>query len=302
MLYPRQSGGGAGVVPALMAAVASAQNPDGGWGYSGPVSWTEPTALAVLACLAAQAEPRCVQRALGLLRRLRRSDGGWPPTAGGGQSTGGTALAVLALDRAGALAGDPRPLQWLLRQTGRDSAWVTRIREFMLGVRGEYAGRDPGWPWFPGTAAWVVPTAMTILALRAWPDPGVQPQVNERIESGRKFLLARVCRDGGWNHGSSRALGYESDSYPETTGIALLALRGVDAPEVSRAVERARRHLRDCRSPSGAAWLQLGLLAHGESPSDLRASVRSDCYPCRGLLDVALALIVESAYQGRRVL
>ena len=89
----------------------------------------------------------------------------------------------------------------------------------------------------------------------------------KRIQQGRSFLLARRCRDGGWNHGSTRALGYDSDSYPETTGMALLALHGVSAVPMDDALRVAERHLENCQSQEAASWLTLGLLARGRSPA-----------------------------------
>jgi hypothetical protein len=80
-----------------------------------------------------------------------------------------------------------------------------------------------------------------------------------------------MCADGGWNHGSNRALGRDGDSYPETTGIALAALHRAAQQEkigrdiVDRAKKTARRHLAECTTAEGIAWLRMGLTAHGES-------------------------------------
>ena len=98
----------------------------------------------------------------------------------------------------------------------------------MAGVKDEY---PEGWPWYPGAAAWVIPTSFGILAYeralkREDADAG---GLRDRVQSGRKFLLHHMCADGGWNHGSNKALGRDGDSYPETTGMALLALHGMAA-------------------------------------------------------------------------
>ena len=91
-------------------------------------------------------------------------------------------------------------------------------------------------------------------------------EIRRRIEAGRVFLLGRACDEGGWNHGSSRPLGYPSDAYPETTGLALAALRGVRSPKVEQALTVAHRFLSECRSADALNWLRFGLRVHGELP------------------------------------
>jgi hypothetical protein len=111
-------------------------------------------------------------------------------------------------------------------------------------------------------------------------------------------LRARVCHDGGWNHGSSRALGYDSDSYPETTGLALAALHGVASSEVTAGIAAAKKHLAECRSLNGLAWLTIGLLAHGTGvPAEVL-----DRAPCRDTLDAAMFLLASAAIGGKNVM
>ena len=85
-------------------------------------------------------------------------------------------------------------------------------------------------------------------------------ELSDRIASGKRFLQQHVCADGGWNYGGNRALGQDFDSYPETTGIALLALRGA---KIDRSIEKAKAQIANCRSAEGLAWLRMGLAAHG---------------------------------------
>jgi hypothetical protein len=148
-----------------------------------------------------------------------------------------------------------------------------------------------GWPWFPGAAAWVIPTSLGILAFERALTRGEDRKLRARVNSAREFLAGRMCEDGGWNHGSSRALGRDGDSYPETTGIALAALHraGLTDTTVERAKIAARRHLAGCRTAEGIAWLRMGLAAHGES-------VRSRFSPVpRTTLDAALTAISSTA-------
>jgi hypothetical protein len=276
------------VIPTLLAA----QNADGGWGYRGASSsWTEPTAYALLALGDEPTAAEATARARKWLLRNQRGDGGFAPRPSVEESTWVTAIATLAGCGPDA---ESRAVEWLLSQTNRDATFLYRLRQWMLGTQSLSEHNTPGWSWYPGTAGWVVPTSLTILALGkvARRHPGAR--IRERIEQGRRFLLDRMCEDGGWNHGSSRALGFQSASYPETTGLALLALKGLESSRAARSVAKAEEHFRACRSLEGLCWLELGLLAQSrpvpERPPDV---------PARTLMDSALSAIAARARQGR---
>jgi hypothetical protein len=275
--------------------LAGRQNRDGGWPYVRGSSWTEPTVYAVLASLAAgETEP--AQRGLRWIRATGRPDGGWPPKPGVEQSTWATALvALLPPEQLGARA-HARAIAWLLETTGRESTVTYRVREWLLGNPRPPEQEFPGWPWIPDAAAWVGPTSLAVLALDKEYRRRPLPAIRDRIDSGRRFLLARVCGEGGWNHGSVRARGYESLPYPETTGMALAALRGDRSPGTERSLTVARRFLGECRSADALNWLRLGLLAHGQLPAGY-------CHPAgienRTLPDASLGLLVAEAEKGR---
>jgi squalene cyclase len=89
----------------------SRQNGDGGWGYRGTTSWTEPTCLALLALSAREGNAASVEaagRGRRWLESAYRKDGGWAPRPSVEESTWVTALAVLA--------GQERGVDWLMRQ------------------------------------------------------------------------------------------------------------------------------------------------------------------------------------------
>jgi hypothetical protein len=281
--------------PMNTGILAGKQNRDGGWPYLRGSSWTEPTAYAVLALLAAgETEP--ARRGLSWILANQRPDGGWPPQAGVDRSTWVTALVALlppeylgARAHAGAIA-------WLLETTGRESTTTYRLREWLLGNPRPPEQEFPGWPWIPDAAAWVSPTSLAVLALDKEYRRRPSPAIRARIDSGRRFLLARMCQEGGWNHGSVHALGYESRPYPETTGMALAALRGVRSPATELGLTLAQRFLGECRSADALNWLRLGLLAHGQLPAGY-------CHPLeiadRTLPDSSLGLLVAEAAKGR---
>ncbi len=173
---------------------------------------------------------------------------------------------------------------------------MNRLRLLMLGIQTEVEAQFDGWPWYPGAAAWVGPTALSILALTKYGRQDHGADEKGRVAEGRAYLLARRCRDGGWNHGSTKALGYDSDSYPETTGLALLALAGSEGDEISQGIARGEQHLAGCRSSEAANWLRLGLIAHGRRPV---APVLNLTHGTT--MEAALAALADAAQQGRNL-
>jgi hypothetical protein len=270
------------------------QNADGGWSYVRGRTWTEPTTYAVMA-LASAGETKAASRGINWLRQAQRKDGGWPPQLGVEESTWVTALAALVPPELLGSAAHGGAIRWLVEVTGEESTIAHRVRALLLGQSRPEEQKDPGWPWVPGAAAWVGPTALTILALEKSPQ-GATPRLRERVAHGRGYLISRMCEEGGWNHGSARALGYDLPPYPETTGLGLMALRGADTRLVGRSLALARKFLGDCRSAEASCWLRLGLLAQGE-----KAAATCPTAPAerRTTNELALEALVESAAAGR---
>jgi len=278
-----------------LETLASKQNPDGGWPYVRGCSWTEPTVYAILALLAG-GEHQAANRGLGWLQAAQRPDGGWPPQKGVEESTWVTALAALL--PADVLGAKPhaRAIHWLVGVSGEETTFSYRLREFLLGNAIPPELAHAGWPWIPGAAAWVGPTSVALLALGMEYRRAPTAAIGGRLEGGRKFLLARMCREGGWNHGSVRALGYDSAPYPETTGMALAALHGVSSPQVDRSLTVAKGFLSQCRSADALNWLRLGLMAHGQLPPDY-SPPSGVCY--RTCPEVSLDAVVTAHADGR---
>ena len=274
--------------------VVSKQNRDGGWPYTRGSSRTEPTVYAILALLAAgELEP--AGRGVDWLRAKQLPDGGWPPQAGFDESTWVTALVALLPPGQLGNAAHTRAIEWLLDTGGEESSAMYRLRMWLLGVPQSPEHGYPGWPWIRGTAAWVGPTSLAILALQK--EMGRRPSaaIRRRIEQGRHFLLGRMCEGGGWNHGSVRALGYESAPYPETTGMALAALRGVRCPQTEHALNVAGHFLTECRSADALNWLRIGLMAHGRLPDGYCPPAR---LACRTLPETSLDMLVVRNQKG----
>jgi hypothetical protein len=284
-----------------VASIISQQNRDGGWPYrQGGGSWTEPTVFALLAQSVERSDPRSIERGLNWLRASQRQDGGWPPRPSVAQSTWVTSVVALLHPDGLGHSHHAAAIDWLMGQTGQETSLVYRLRRELIG---DGSGPEPrmGWPFFPGAAAWVSPTAISILALEKARRLQASGGVQERIQVGRQFLLDRMCKDGGWNYGRASVLGVEAESYPETTGQALLALNGLvhsgtPSPKIGRALAAAQEQARQCQSAEGLSWLQLGLQAHG-----LAAKGPARELPCRQILDSALCILARASLRGRNV-
>jgi len=276
--------------------IVGKQNLDGGWPYRQGVSWTEPTAFAILAALA-QGRQEAAARGAEWLRRVQRADGGFPPQTAVDESTWVTSLVALLPPDLIGQAEHARAVAWLYRVTGEDAGAIYRLRQIMLGNTDALRYSPGGWPWVPGSATWVTPTVFGILALRRAQRVRPSPEIAGRIDQGVRFLLARMCSDGGWNHGASRALGVEAQSYPETTGLALLGLAGVRSSQLSKAFEAAGHFLARCQACDEQSWLRLGLLAHGRLP----AGFDPRPLPARTVRDLAVAALAERASDGKNL-
>jgi hypothetical protein len=272
------------------------QNPDGGWPYLRGESWTEPTVYAVMALLASGRAGE-TSRGLRWLSAAQRRDGGWPPQPAVDQSTWVTGLlALLPVGEAVSAASHAGAIHWLMGTVGHESTLQYRVREWLLGNAIPADQEFAGWPWVPGAAAWVGPTSIALLALDREQRRSPSPAIADRIATGRRFLLCRMCQGGGWNHGSARPLGYDSDPYPETTGMALAALRGETSPEIGQALGVAQRFLAGCRSADALNWLRLGLLAHGGIP----AGFTPPAVACRTVPELSLNLLLQQGDAFRR--
>jgi Prenyltransferase and squalene oxidase repeat len=276
--------------------LVSKQNRDGGWAYVRGASWTEPTVYAVLALLAA-GEAESARRGLNWLRSQQLPDGGWPPQTGFDESTWVTALAALVPREQLGSKAHGRAIEWVMKTCGEESTPIFRLRQWLLG--NSPARPEPvAWPWVPGTAAWVGPTSISVMALDKENASRPSPAISRRIAEGRRFLNERGCKGGGWNHGSVTVYGKEAVPYPETTGVALAALRGVRSRRIDDSLAVARKFLGESRSADALNWLRLGLLAHDHLPEGY-------CLPadvtCRTLIETSLDMLVARTRNAREL-
>jgi hypothetical protein len=236
------------------------QNADGGWGYAaGDASTVEATAAVVMAAIAmaGQGEPTLSGAREGALRWLldaQHRDGGWGLQADDDESGWQTAWAVLALARSnGHEAEAARGAGWLLavKTIEFDEDAMQKVDQ-LLGI--DFSLR--GWPWLPGQAAWVQPTALAVLALARAPDT---TEIAERTAEAATYLTDRRCQGGGWNVGNPMMFSQALPARAHPTAWVLLALARA-APE--RILPEDGNALRaEMESDGGAPALALGALA-----------------------------------------
>jgi hypothetical protein len=240
----------------------SSQNFDGGWGYGrGEPSTAEPTAAVTLA-LQDQPDPAVARsRGLDWLAAAQHRDGGWGLTREDAESGWQTAWGALALARSKLPDGAvDRAIGWLLKvkQLKLEDDEQQRETRKLLAI-------DPalrGWPWLPGQATWVEPTALAILALAEAPPT---PAISVRTDEAVRYLKDRRCTGGGWNVGNPVMLGASLLPRAEPTAWVLLALARLARDAIE---PKDLAALRFCMQHDGGtlalAWGLLALRALGE--------------------------------------
>jgi hypothetical protein len=212
-------------------------------------------AMALQACGCAQP---LRQPALAMLAGYQLADGRVPLQRNFKETYWPTALALLA---------------W--HGESRQQAAARRAIDFLLSLESltfpydgnPASGSDSslsGWPWVEGTYAWVVPTALALIALKAY---GLENHT--RVQAGVKLLLNRQLPNGGWNYGDTFVFDTQLLPFPDTTGFALEALSGLcSRHQVEKSIDYLRATIATLQSPQSLAWAVLGLGAWSARPAE----------------------------------
>jgi hypothetical protein len=184
-------------------------------------------------------------------------------------------VAITLRDLAGATSARLRGLHWLLGSAGRESGWFWKWK-FRTADR--HVRFDPdkfGWPWFPDTVSWVVPTAFAVLALNRLPGSWDGFDLaRSRVGRAIEMLLDRACPGGGWNAGNGVVYGCALRPHADDTAIALLALRNrPQDPVVQTALNYLERTAPTLTSSWSLAWAILALAAHRRPITLLRCAL-----------------------------
>ena len=245
------------------------QNTDGGWGYfPAKQSWLEPTTYATLALHGTPGSDASFDRAWKLVRSWQTAEGSFRPS---GQVQGGTWVTahVVTLATVRGVYDDSvrRSVDWMLSVVGAEHTVLMRAASFLHLLKTKLDVSHEGWPWREGNAAWIEPTAHTLVALKKVAGSYKGGELEHRVRDGEALVLSRRCSDGGWNCGNPNVLNFDLPSYPETTGLALLGLQGRNASELAGPLDAARRFREETKSSLAKAWLTIALRCHGQNVS-----------------------------------
>jgi hypothetical protein len=150
--------------------------------------------------------------------------------------------------------------RWLVTERGREGNWLWRWK-FKTADRDVRFDPDKyGWPWSPGAASWVIPTASSIVALKQFTSCNHSEASEARIRVGVEMLLDRACVGGGWNAGNSVVYGVPLTPRVESTAIALLAIQDEPRSQVIRAsIDWLHDRSATIRATESLAWCILTL-------------------------------------------
>jgi hypothetical protein len=262
------------------------QNTDGGWGYfPAKQSWLEPTTYATLALHGTPGSDASFDRAWKLVRSWQTAEGSFRPS---GQVQGGTWVTahVVTLATVRGVYDDSvrRSVDWMLSVVGAEHTVLMRAASFLHLLKTKLDVSHEGWPWREGNAAWIEPTAHTLVALKKVAGSYKGGELEHRVRDGEALVLSRRCSDGGWNCGNPNVLNFDLPSYPETTGLALLGLQGRNASELAGPLDAARRFREETKSSLAKAWLTIALRCH-------RQNVRAPAGEGKVIGDIMLAAL-----------
>jgi hypothetical protein len=242
------------------------QNADGGWSYfPGKQSWLEPTTYAMLALHGRADSKTRFDRAWELIRSWQLADGSFRPSSAVADGTWVTAQAVTLACVQNTYDSSVRSaVDWLLHTAGVEHSLMTRAASYFHLLKAELDVSHLGWPWRPGNASWIEPTAHTLIALKKVSSRYAGAELKRRIHEGEALILSRRCRDGGWNYGNTVVYDFELPSYPESTALALMGLQGQSSAGLAGPLQVARKFRTQTKSSLARAWLTIALRNYGD--------------------------------------
>jgi len=252
-----------GLLRDVQAEIETGSLSSGGWvSGNGGRAGIETTCYALMALHDRQGPAR--DDAIDLLLRTQNPDGSWPAFDGDDpEGCWTTALAVIALHfvrSPSALV--EKSLLWLLDNDGREGHWFWKWKFRTVDRAVQFNPEKYGWPWFPGTVSWVIPTAFSLIALQQLFPCCRTERVTNRIQLGMEMLRDRACPQGGWNAGNGIVFGSPLKPHIDSTAIALLALTEGKEAVAIQALNWLRQACIDCPSAYSLAWSAIAFSVH----------------------------------------
>jgi len=231
------------------------------WGYQlDGASAAEPAALACLA-LACHGRHEMARLPAQWLVDIQASDGSVGVNATQSAPAWPTSLAILAWNQFESTSGrnefssaSEKAIRWSLEARGKTA------------IQQAHVGHDTmlnGWSWAADTHAWVEPTCMFVMALKA--SGHMQ---HERTREAVRLIVDRLLPAGGCNYGNTIVLGQELLPHVQPTGLAMLALAGETStdPRVQKSLNYLEQQLSEGTSTTSLCYGLLGLAAHARHP------------------------------------
>jgi len=292
-----------GVLSRIQTEIEKRSLSGGGW-----PSRTSNRAGIETSCYALMAlnehEGRARDQGIDLLLRTQNPDGSWPAFEGDDpEGCWTTALAAIALRFVGT-SSEPveKAERWLLTNKGREAHWFWKWKFRTVDRAVQFDPDKYGWPWFPGTVSWVIPTAFSLIVLkqsdtRPWAEP-----VLNRIDVGMDMLRDRACPQGGWNAGNGIVFGAALSPHIDTTAIALLALTHPGDSASAYGLKWLREACSDCRSAYSLAWSAIAFCVHRDTAVNRCVSGLHRVFAATGALSnveiLSLSAIAIKAAEG----
>jgi Squalene-hopene cyclase C-terminal domain len=265
------------VVTNAVSLLSSAQNTDGGWGWTkGRNSTTECTSLAVLALASSRdnKETAAIRSGVNWLLNRQNLDGSWPLSDSFRADSWATPIAMLAL---GAWTEYESQVvkagKWVLTQQGNKPGFLANLLLMLLFKKKPVILNEDllGWPWMAGTFSWVEPTSYCLIALKRIRRRLIGTNVDERIEQGESMIYDRMCAGGGWNYGNSIVYGEKLWPYADTTAIALIALQNrQNAEKIQGSFAALENALSTGESGLALSWSVLCYELYGRDSANLK--------------------------------
>lgn len=265
------------MIKAAVNLLVSAQNPDGGWGWTrGQNSTTECSSLALLALASLNDDKQTlsIRRGLNWLTKRQNVDGSWPLNDLLTVGSWATPMAMLVFDlwpeyepqvvRAG---------KWVLTQHGNKPGFLANLLLALSFKKKPVILNEEliGWPWMAETFSWVEPTSYFLIALKRIRRQLVGTNVDERIRQGESMIYDRMCDGGGWNYGNSMVYGEKLWPYADVTAIALIALQDRHGATENRiSFDALQNAIKTVDSGLALSWSVICYEIYGNDSGNLR--------------------------------